>query len=199
MSVNRQQPMGLVRLNGPNFWDMQEVPCDKEELMATRWSFFGEKWKTTMEVPGIASMVLLRGTGDLLEISQSGKGTLKMKFSAFTHHSLQKFGYQLYKLFFSLLCEIIKLWKFDITYWINSSSKVNVMREKHQIISILRSLLFRIGTKSSLSSILHFLSKEPHLRAITSSLWHGTSFISHKFRLSSTTKPSVFSDAPSLN
>ena len=77
--------------------------------MATRWSVFGEKWKTTMEVPGIASMVLLRGTGDLLEISQSGKGTLKMKFSAFTHHSLQKFGYQLYKLFFSLLCEIIKL------------------------------------------------------------------------------------------
>ena len=150
--------MGLVVLTSPSFWDMQEVPCHKEEeVMATRWSFFGEKWKTTTEVPGIASMVLLRGTGDLLEISQSGKGTLKMKFSAFTHHSLQKFGYQLYKLFFSLLCEIIKLWKFDITYWINSSSKVNVVREKHSIISILRSLLFRIGTKSSLSSILHFL------------------------------------------
>ena len=82
---------------------MQEVPCHKEEeVMATRWSFFGEKWKTTTEVPGIASMVLLRQCLDLLDISQSGKATLKMKLCAFIHmyHSLQKFGYQLYKLFF---------------------------------------------------------------------------------------------------
>ena len=83
---------------------MQEVPCHKEEeVMATRWSFFGEKWKTTTEVPGIASMVLLRQCLDLLDISQSGKATLKMKLCAFIHmyHSLQKCGYQFTVLLYS--------------------------------------------------------------------------------------------------
>ena len=93
--------MGLVVLTSPSFWDMQEVLCHKEDVIPPRWGSSHKKWKATLEVTGIASMVFLRRTGDLTKVSQSKKQP-QMKFSAFSafSNSLQKFGYQLSKLFF---------------------------------------------------------------------------------------------------
>ena len=93
------ESVGLVRLNGPNFWEMQEVPCDKVDVCTTRWSFFSTKWKTTTEENGVASiwMVILRGPGELTKVSESMKAT--KVFCAFSNR-LQKFGHQLSKPFF---------------------------------------------------------------------------------------------------